>query len=124
MNKTMRLLIAGVAASWMFHGAAFAADARAGKVIFEKTCRKCHSLTAGVNKVGPSLYGIIGRPSAVTPGYEYSASMKALNVVWDDKQLDEYLVKPRADVHGVQMFFKGLPKASDRANVIAFLKRQ
>ena len=101
-----------------------AADIAAGKSIFDTTCHNCHSLAVGVNKVGPSLWHVVGRPSASVQGYEYSDAMKSLHGEWTPATLNEYLANPRADVHGVNMFFKGLPGQRDRANVIAYLESQ
>lgn len=105
-----------------FAPAARAADAEAGKAIFEHTCQNCHSLDVGVNKVGPSLWHIIGRASGTVEGYQYSDAMKNLRATWTVEALNIYLANPRGDVHGVKMFFRGLPDAEDRANVIAYLQ--
>ncbi len=97
-------------------------DATAGKAVFERTCRNCHATEIGVNKIGPSLWNVVGRVPATVPDFNYSDAMKANKVAWNDAALDAYLVDPREDIHGVKMFFKGLPQASDRADVIAYLQ--
>jgi len=103
---------------------AHAADVAAGKAIFDHTCHNCHSLDVGMNKVGPSLFHIIGRPSGSVEGYMYSDAMKNLHADWTPAALNVYLENPRGNVHGVKMNFKGLPDPTDRANVIAFLQSQ
>jgi cytochrome c len=103
-------------------GLSRAADIAAGQQIFDQTCHKCHSLDAGMNKVGPSLYHIVGRPSASVEGFMYSDAMKSLHADWTPAALNVYLQNPRGNVHGVKMFFKGLPDPQDRANVIAYLQ--
>lgn len=100
---------------------AHAADVAAGKEIFGRTCQNCHAVEIGVNKVGPSLWDVLGRAPASVPGYEYSAAMKSNATPWTAAALDAYLADPRGDVHGVRMFFKGLPDPKDRENVIAYL---
>ena len=102
--------------------AARAADVEAGKAIFDRTCKNCHSTEIGVNKVGPSLFHVVGRPSAVVQDYNYSEAMKTLNSTWTPEALDAYLANPRADIHGVKMYFKGLPEQQQRADVIAYLQ--
>ncbi|HRY04538.1 MAG TPA: c-type cytochrome [Beijerinckiaceae bacterium] len=101
--------------------AAGAGNAAAGKDIFSRTCQNCHSTEIGVNKVGPTLWNIVGRKVASIPDYNYSPAMKAETGTWTAQMLDSYLADPRGDKHGVKMFFKGLPGAQDRANVIAYL---
>ena len=101
--------------------AAQAGDAAKGKVTFAR-CGICHSMTAGENKLGPSLAGVIGRKSGTLPGFAYSPAMKAKAIVWDAKSLDTYLTKPATMVPGTKMIFAGLPNPADRANVIAYLK--
>jgi cytochrome c len=101
-----------------------AADVEAGKTIFEATCHNCHSLNIGVNKVGPSLWHVVGRQSGTVEGYAYSDALKSLHTEWTTEALDAYLSNPRADVHGAQMYFKGLAEPADRANIIAYLESQ
>ena len=101
-------------------GAARAADADAGKRVFNK-CAVCHSPAAGKNGVGPSLHGVVGRKSGTAPGFNYSEAMKSANKTWDEATLDTYLTDPKAAVPGNKMVFPGLPNAEDRANVIAYL---
>jgi cytochrome c len=96
------------------------ADADAGKRVFAK-CAVCHSGAAGKNNLGPTLFGVVGRPSATVPGFNYSDGMKAANKTWDEATLDIYLTNPKALVPGTKMAFPGLPAAEDRANVIAYL---
>ena len=97
-------------------------DPIAGKAIFQRICQNCHSNEIGVNKVGPSLWNVVGRQVGSVPGFEYSEAMKANNVAWTTSSLDTYLADPRGDIHGVKMFFKGLPAAKDRDDVIAYLE--
>jgi cytochrome c len=99
-----------------------AGDPIAGRAIFEHTCQNCHSIEIGVNKVGPSLWNVVGRQPASVPGFVYSEGMKANKTPWGTSSLDTYLADPRGDVHGATMFFKGLPAAKDRADVVAYLQ--
>jgi cytochrome c len=96
-------------------------DAAKGKKVFAK-CMACHTTEAGKNKVGPTLHGIIGRKSGSVEGFTYSDAMKNAGITWNEAELDKYLTNPKKDVPGNKMAFPGLPKADDRANVIAYLK--
>jgi cytochrome c len=98
-----------------------AGDADAGKALFTKKCGLCHSAVQGQNKIGPSLYGVVGRKAGTAADYTYSDAMKNANRTWDATTLDDYLTNPRQKIPGVKMIFAGLPDASDRANVIAYL---
>ncbi|WP_275784025.1 c-type cytochrome [Pararhizobium gei] len=101
-----------------------AADAEAGAQVFRK-CGACHTATEPVNRVGPSLLGILGRPVATFDGYSYSDAMQAFGdgKIWDDALLSEYLLSPKAMVPGTKMSFPGLKKPGDIADLIAYLKR-
>lgn len=98
-------------------------DAAAGAAVFRK-CQACHSIEP-VNRVGPTLSGILGRPVASVADYQYSPAMKAFaegGKVWGEALLAEYLMAPKAMVPGTRMTFAGLRKAEEIANLIAFLK--
>lgn len=99
-------------------------DAAAGQKVFNQ-CKACHDIEKGVNKVGPTLKGVVGRKAASVPDYKYSAAMTAKGaegVVWDEATLAAYLPNPKAYVPGTKMAFGGLKKPDDVANVIAYLK--
>jgi cytochrome c len=92
-----------------------------GEAVFKK-CASCHDVTkGGPNKVGPNLYGIVGASFAHMDGFAYSAGMAEHGSNWGFAELNEFLFKPRDYISGTKMSFAGLSKASDRANVIAYL---
>lgn len=97
------------------------ADAAAGKAIFQSKCTICHSVSEGQNKVGPSLWNVVGRKAGTAPAYHYSPAMAQYGKVWDEATLDPYLTHPREVVPGTKMAFGGLPDAGDRASVIAYM---
>jgi cytochrome c len=97
-----------------------AGDAAAGKQAFTTTCGACHSTEPGVNKVGPSLAGIVGSKSGAVPGYNFSPSLKAAKITWDEQTLDKFLQNPMADVHGTKMVVS-VPNAEHRQDIIAYL---
>lgn len=117
-RKTLLALLA----CFMSSAAAADGDATAGKTVFARTCQNCHAAEIGVNKVGPSLWNVVGRAPASVPDFAYSDAMKANKDIWTATALDAYLANPRGDIHGVKMFFKGLPEPKDRADVIAYLQ--
>ena len=72
-------------------------------------------------KVGPDLYGVVGRPVASVAGFNYTAALKAKGGTWTFDALNKWLTDPRADVPGTAMTFAGLPNEKQRADVIAYL---
>lgn len=97
-----------------------AADVGKGERVYNK-CAACHKLEQGANGTGPYLYGVVGRDVAASQGFSYSGNLIAVNDVWTPEELDAFLANPKGYAPGTTMGFAGLPKAEDRANVIAFL---
>jgi cytochrome c len=101
---------------------ASAADAVHGEAVF-KRCAACHSLKPGENKVGPSLFGGMGKKAGSVDGYRYSDALKNSGLVWDEATLDSFLAAPAKKVPGTKMAV-GVPNATDRADLIAYLATQ
>ena len=100
-----------------------AADLANGRARFEQ-CRACHTIAAdGPNMTGPNLYGVFGKPAGTNhPNYTYSAGLKGSGQTWDAATLDKWITDPRAVVPNTKMSFPGFPSASDRRDVIAYVK--
>lgn len=87
-----------------------------------KKCAACHTFgKSEPNRVGPNLYGVVGRPKGTEAGFDYSAALKGKGGNWTVDDLDHFLTNPRAFVPGTKMSFAGLPRGTERADVIAFL---
>ncbi len=85
-------------------------------------CQMCHNLGKGEgSKIGPPLYGVVGRKVASEPGFNYSSALKAKGGTWTFDALSPWLADPRADVPGTLMTFAGIPSERQRADVIAYL---
>lgn len=98
------------------------ADVDAGKKVFNK-CVACHSPQDGVHKIGPSLFKIVGRPSASLSSYDkYSDDMKSLKITWDEVHLTKYLASPKAMVPGTKMTFIGVKDETELKNLVDYLK--
>lgn len=101
------------------------ADVAAGEQFVAKKCVVCHTVDkGGANKVGPHLYGVMGRNVASLGDFNYSKSMKdhaAEAPTWDFDAMNHFLWNPKKTVPGTLMAFAGIPKDQDRANVIAYL---
>ncbi len=96
-----------------------APDAARGEQLYAR-CAACHALT--YDRVGPRHCGLLGRRAGSVPGFDYSPAMKKSSIVWTEKTLDRFLTKPLAMVPGTAMTYAGVPEASDRADLIAYLK--
>ena len=87
-----------------------------------KQCEICHNLAKGQGKkIGPDLYGVVGRKVASEEGFSYSPQLKAKGGTWTFDALDKWLLNPRADVPGTLMTFAGIANEKQRADVIAYL---
>jgi cytochrome c len=90
-----------------------------------KACQACHSFDkGGAAKVGPPLWGVIGRPIASVAGFAYSDALKAVGGDWTYEKLDHWISKPAAMAAGTKMAFPGEAEASKRADILAYLQKQ
>jgi cytochrome c len=97
------------------------ANAEKGAAISKK-CVACHEFKkGGPNKVGPDLYGVVGRERAHHEGFAYSAGMKAKPGKWTFEDLNHFLTSPRSFIPGTAMAFAGISKATDRADLLVYL---
>jgi cytochrome c len=93
-----------------------------GAKVFKK-CASCHTIGKGeAPKVGPNLFGVVGRKKAAT-AFNYSEAMKAKGGAWDVESISQFITKPKDYVPGTKMAFPGLKKPQDRADVILYLQR-
>lgn len=87
-----------------------------------KKCAACHNFVEGAGaKVGPDLYGIVGRPVASAEGFAYSAALKAHGGNWTFQDLSDFIKNPKADVPGTAMGFAGIAKDTERADLLVYL---
>ena len=98
-------------------------DIKHGEKVFKK-CAACHLVNkGGANKIGPALYGILGRKVASKEDYKYSKAMAAYDKNWSFEEMNGYLKKPQSYIKGTKMAFAGLRKEKDRASVILYLNQ-
>lgn len=125
--KSRRLLVvlgvaagvaAGVASSSAHAGPAEPPEVRAGKAVYER-CQGCHALAR--DRTGPRHCGLIGRPAAAVPGFNYSEALRRSGLVWTQETLDRFLAAPLQVVPGTTMGYAGVANAADREALIAYL---
>ena len=99
-----------------------AADLGKGEKAFKK-CAACHKVADGENGVGPNLWNVVGRDIGSVDGFAYSGDLADMEGDWTWEHLDAFLANPKAVAPGTKMGFAGLKKATDRANVMAYLNQ-
>jgi cytochrome c len=88
-----------------------------------KKCATCHTFGKGEPaKVGPNLWGIVGNKHGHMEGFAYSNAIKSIDKPWGYEEINHFIDNPKSYAPGTKMGFAGLPKAEDRANVIAYLR--
>ena len=97
------------------------ASAADGAKIFSK-CKACHSIAKeGGNKIGPALWGVLGRKAGSLSDYKYSKAMTAYGKSWSFEEMNGFLAKPKEWVKGTKMSYAGLKSAKDRASLILYM---
>jgi cytochrome c len=125
MTKLRTMILPMAAGLSLLSGTAVAQGAEEGKLAFNNQCRKCHVTKEGDNRLGPSLYDIVGREAGSVPGFAYSSAMKNADIVWDEEKLDAYIENPDSLVPGNRMKpYPGVDSAEERAKIIAHLKAE
>lgn len=119
-------LCVAVAVGWATLAMSFpavAADPAAGRTVFQRQCATCHIDTAeGARRLGPTLFGIVGRKTGAVEGFRYTDANRQAGFVWTGPKLDEYLKNPRAVIPGTNMAFAGMRSDKDRADLVAYLE--
>jgi len=73
------------------------------ELAFNGHCRECHSLVKDDNRLGPTLYGVVGRKAGTVPDFAYSDSVKGSDITWDEPTLDKWITDQNALIPGNNM---------------------
>ena len=94
-----------------------------GAKVFKK-CAACHSIAqGGANKIGPALWGVIGRQAGSVADYKYSKAMASHGQSWTFDEMNNFLIKPKDWIKGTKMAFAGLKNEKERAAVILYMNK-
>ena len=121
MRLSLIALTVAAASSLLIALPAHAQNVEAGQKAFKQQCGLCHDTSAGKNRVGPSLFGLVGRKSGAVDGFHYSDANKNSGLTWDQATLDKYLADPRGTVPGTTMTYAGVKNEEQRRDIIAYL---
>ena len=95
-----------------------------GEKIFKK-CAACHNIAkGGGNKIGPALWGVLGRQVGSISDYKYSKAMTAHGKPWSFEEMNGFLTKPKDWIKGTKMSFLGLKSEKERAAVILYMNEK
>jgi cytochrome c2 len=120
--RVWKTSLAALASALQIAAAHAGGDATRGEQRFVE-CAACHSVEPGVNNVGPSLSGIIGRKAGSLDEFRYSAAMRRSGITWSPQELDVFIADPQKRVPANRMPYAGLPDADARADLIAYLQK-
>jgi len=99
-----------------------AGDPEKGAKAFRR-CAICHSVQAdGPNKIGPNLFGIVGRRAAAIQSYMYSMALEMAAFAWTEDRLISFLQRPKQVLPGTKMSFNGLTSVDEAWDIVAYLK--
>lgn len=104
-----------------------AGNADRGKQKFKATCEVCHLALRGagrndeLTKIGPNLYGVVGRAAGTHKGFRYSTAMKSSGITWTEAELRRYIQAPQQVIPNVRMSFLGVGNAQDTEDLVAYL---
>jgi len=121
MLRIIGILLLVVVAGLSSPRSARAQNAENGQKVFRQVCSICHEVAAGKNRVGPSLFGVVGRKSGSVADFHYSDEMKSAGLTWDAATLDRFLAGPRAVVAGTRMAYAGVKDDAKRQDLVAYL---
>jgi cytochrome c len=98
------------------------ADAKKGEQD-AKVCETCHNFQEGKGpKIGPDLWGVVGRKIASVPGFAFSDSLKGVSGDWSYEVLNKWITDPKAMASGTKMTFPGEKNPHRRADILAYLQ--
>jgi cytochrome c len=124
MPQALRVRLVLVASLSLLAARATAEDKTGDEELaFNDHCRECHTVDKGDNRIGPTLYDVIGRKAGTVPDFpNYSSGVQDSGIVWNDALIDKWITNPEAFIPDNNMKpFGGVTDAHQRALIIAWL---
>jgi cytochrome c len=100
-----------------------AGDAAKGKAAFVRQCAICHTVEKdGDNRLGPNLFGIVGKKAGAVANYAYTNAFKTrANWEWTEDAIGGWMMFPSTMIPGTAMgVFQGIAER-DRDDLVAYL---
>jgi cytochrome c len=121
MSRFLVAVAIAAAGSLLLTLPAQAQNAENGQKVFKQQCSICHDVAAGKNKIGPSLFSVVGGKAGSGAGFTYSDGNKNSGITWDEATLDKFLTDPRGTVAGTKMTYAGVKNEEQRKDLIGYL---
>lgn len=121
MSRRRYIELACVIAAFICTHSVQAGDVSRGAGVFSAECVECHSVKAGKNKKGPSLFGVIGRKAASINDFIYSDAMRQSGITWTPDQITRYVANPKKVVPGGKMKYDGHINPQETEDLLAYL---
>ncbi len=86
-------------------------------------CDSCHSLNEVGRgyKIGPNLYGILGRPAASREDYDFSEELKRSGIIWTRESLIAWIVSTETMVPGTFMLYENFLNAQEVNSLVNYM---
>jgi cytochrome c len=90
-----------------------------------RACIACHTLKPSEGgRAGPTLHGLFGRRIATLPGYNFSAALRRLDIVWTPKPVAElFEIGPAKYTPATKMPEQRIGRKEDRDALVNFLEQ-
>jgi cytochrome c len=131
LSKSVRRIaaLAGAASTLaLLASPAFAGDAARGAQLFKGTCGVCHlaqphpAISDLAMRIGPNLWGVVGRKAGTAQHFRYSAAMVQSGIVWTPDRLRPYIHEPQKTIPNIRMSYQGEPDLKKVDDIIAYLQ--
>jgi len=95
-----------------------------GEELFVIACQGCHDISPGAaHRVGPNLYGIVGKAAASAEGFQYSGALAQSGLTWTRANLGAWIVAAETVVPGTWMLYQNILEANEIAALVDYIEQ-